>query len=403
MVLSGGHFYLVPTNHTRALSEALPAWGLPWLDRRVKGLSRKQPRDPSQATLVTTSHGLPLHLFQHTHWTALQHVIVHALGRHRQRTHNARLASVCVVAAPPGGACEAWEELCPGRPLAVIDHVDLDDKNWKWCPTLWGAQSCRNSSTLLLRVVGAPAVFNRRLGLRGCQRTISMPWLSHVRSPDPAYVPRERGVRVAFAAGVAGHSDAQRRGYEAWRRELRNACIKLRNASKCSRTYQSLQGGMARAAVELYSNSVFCLQPPGDTLPRAGIVDAISVGCIPVFLHAAQRDLWPLHWDASKSSKLYDWQSTRHCSRRPGRCNASGLILDLLSTPDAEVRALQAAVAHSAQRMYYRGELGEQGVPDAIDVLVRHLLMDRTPRTPGRREGEKRTLPTFGAERARWT
>ena len=231
--------------------------------------------------------------------------------------------------------------MCPGRPLAVIDHVDADDKTvrhresigakscdrhacatagWpqvRFCPSLW-AEGCLNASSRLIRVVGAPAYFNRRL--RNCP-TISMPWLSHSRSASAAPA-RERRVRVAFAAGVAGHADSARHGFDGWRRTLRNECVARRNGSVCARTYQSLQGGMSRAAVELcappvccvrarshrvgrvaavwlptsrrphvstcprgrgrYAQSVFCLQPPGDTIPRSGIVDAISVGCIPV-------------------------------------------------------------------------------------------------------------------------
>lgn len=48
----------------------------------------------------------------------------------------------------------------------------------------------------------------------------------------------------------------------------------------------------ARAAVELYSQSVFCLQPPGDTIVRQAISDAIAVGCIPVFFHSEQARGW---------------------------------------------------------------------------------------------------------------
>ena len=41
-----------------------------------------------------------------------------------------------------------------------------------------------------------------------------------------------------------------------------------------------------------YARSDFCLMPPGDTLARQGIVDAIAVGCVPVFFHPGQLSLW---------------------------------------------------------------------------------------------------------------
>ena len=42
--------------------------------------------------------------------------------------------------------------------------------------------------------------------------------------------------------------------------------------------------------------------------------------------------------------------------------------------PAARVRAMQAAVAEAARRMFYRGELGDPQAPDAVDVLVEHLM-----------------------------
>ena len=44
----------------------------------------------------------------------------------------------------------------------------------------------------------------------------------------------------------------------------------------------------------LYYNSTFCLQPLGDGPTRAGIIEALLLGCIPVLFHPAQLQ-WPLH------------------------------------------------------------------------------------------------------------
>ena len=61
--------------------------------------------------------------------------------------------------------------------------------------------------------------------------------------------------------------------------------------------------------MRLYASATFCVQPPGDTMVRAAIVDAISVGCIPVLLHPAQLRLWPWHWDAAGASAFSDWSN----------------------------------------------------------------------------------------------
>ncbi|EOD29714.1 hypothetical protein EMIHUDRAFT_233617 [Emiliania huxleyi CCMP1516] len=70
-----------------------------------------------------------------------------------------------------------------------------------------------------------------------------------------------------------------------------------------------MNGRNAADAVELYAASVFCLMPPGDTIVRGAIADALSVGCIPVFLHPAQQHIWPSHWDGKRASVLFDWSA----------------------------------------------------------------------------------------------
>ena len=279
--------FIVPTNHTRTLEHTTPPWGERWSlpSSRFRGLSGR-----SRSSTPWTAAG-QLQYFQQTHWKALQHVVVHSLARHPRRTRRRKSAQFCVVAAPPreGGVCESWDSLCPGLPLVVIDHVDADDTSWKYCPDLWECGRKQTNTSLppkLIRVVGAGAVYSPRH--RRCNTT-TMPWLSHARTGLAATVnTRARGVRIAFAAGVRGHAQAHRRGFEAWRRDLRDSCAHLGNGSVCAHMYQSLVGGMARGAVELYSRAVFCLHPPGDTMPRSGIVDALSVGCIPVLFHRAQ-------------------------------------------------------------------------------------------------------------------
>ncbi|GAB5369297.1 hypothetical protein AAMO2058_001393000 [Amorphochlora amoebiformis] len=47
--------------------------------------------------------------------------------------------------------------------------------------------------------------------------------------------------------------------------------------------------------MELYAKSLFCLQPPGDTLSRKGILDSMAGGCIPVIFADRQQSLWKLH------------------------------------------------------------------------------------------------------------
>lgn len=45
--------------------------------------------------------------------------------------------------------------------------------------------------------------------------------------------------------------------------------------------YAGLAADAQRAVVELYSKSIFCLQPIGDACVRTGVIDSMLLGCIP--------------------------------------------------------------------------------------------------------------------------
>jgi hypothetical protein len=189
--------------------------------------------------------------------------------------------------------------------------------------------------------------------------------------------------------GTSGHFQADKLGFTLWRRTLRDACFKLRNSSLCSRVYVHQAGGgldQMASAVQLYARSTFCLQPPGDVLARSAIVDAVLVGCVPVFFHPGQQQLWPLHWRADAASVLFDW--TKGSER-----NASRVMRELIEMPQAQVSALQDALRRVAPSFAYRGGRERAQVDrhaqsdlqseDAVDVLVRRLPAFLASMAPG--------------------
>ncbi|XP_050369276.1 probable xyloglucan galactosyltransferase GT11 [Argentina anserina] len=59
--------------------------------------------------------------------------------------------------------------------------------------------------------------------------------------------------------------------------------------------------------MKMFQGSVFCLQPPGDSLTRRSMFDSILAGCIPVFFHpgsAYVQYVWHLPQDYTKYSVL---------------------------------------------------------------------------------------------------
>jgi len=163
-------------------------------------------------------------------------------------------------------------------------------------------------------------------------------------------------------------------GFNAWRRAIRNECKRLHAArpASCEWAWVSMKGSGAPAALSLYASSTFCLQPPGDTLARSGIVDAISLGCIPVLFHPAQLELWPHHWNASAASVTFDWTAGPWAYGAPQplikdpavyAARAASDLASLLAMPARRVAALRRAVADAARSLVYASREAREDAP----------------------------------------
>ena len=327
--------------------------------------------------------------FMMSDWHDLPHVIVHRLSRHAARTKDVERATACVVASPVGrwqkenrGQCgggrasgasvahrlrQLGERHCPGRPLIVIDGADADGANTALCSALWTPSSCvLGVADPLVRVTGnAPGLQSEvATGLRRglCRRLPAMPYLAHARSPLAARaLPSARPLRIAYAAASWGHVDADKHGFVAWRKALRNECRRLQalaGARHCEWVWISMSGNGAEKAIQKYATADFCLQPPGDTLPRPGVIDAITTGCVPVLFHPQQRALWPAHWaHPNRSSVLFDFTggAPRPRTRDPVAyaAQAAAALQTLIRMPQAELSGLQNAIAAQAHGLVY--------------------------------------------------
>jgi len=365
-------FWLAADNHTTRLAMAPPPFGENWpLEALVTG----SPSESSDRKLVVGD-------FQQTNWMDIQAVLIHRMARHPDRTLLIREASYCVFATPPQKFCvRHWHKMAPcpqGLPIIAIDGPDADTPpeicnrfRVPCCPTLWNCRRIR--ADRLVRVTSNVPLLHRRLTCR----VVTVPYLAHARTGLLAGVARQRPVQIAYCAAVWGHSVAETLGFSAWRRAIRNACHQLRNMSQCTSVWPSFKGSNAAKAVLLYSRSQFCLQPPGDTIARSAIVDAVSVGCIPVFFHPGQVRLWPLHWNATTASILFDFTLGRGKvlprSAVAYQANATAALRALLQMPQNEVKRLQLAVAQAAPALIFRRSQSDQGNSDAVDTLVSHL------------------------------
>lgn len=213
-----------------------------------------------------------------THCSAFDAVLLHLLSIDPRRVFNASDASFCVVSMEKF-ALEVMRA-CAGKTVAVIDAVDMDlpETGQSGHARLWRSTCPRR----VLQIVGSAAVLTKR---RSACAQLAVPWVSHLYEPQRAG--GERPLLASASWNSKDHGFATLYGFTQWRVDLRHGCHRHRRV--CVWKYQSLSGSRAFDALGLYRASRFCPMPPGDNIVRQAIVDAVTLGCVPVFFppHAA--------------------------------------------------------------------------------------------------------------------
>ncbi|CAI0453190.1 unnamed protein product [Linum tenue] len=122
----------------------------------------------------------------------------------------------------------------------------------------------------------------------------------------------------------------------------------------------------------VFENSVFCLQPPGDSYTRRSTFDAILAGCIPVFFHpgtAYAQYKWHLPDDFMRYSVFIPLEHVEEW--RAGVVNQT-----LLQIPAEKVVAMREQVIRLIPRVIYADSRSESGpgFEDAFDLAVKGIL-----------------------------
>jgi hypothetical protein len=130
--------------------------------------------------------------------------------------------------------------------------------------------------------------------------------------------------------------------------------------------------------------SQFCLMPPGDTVSRKGLFDAIVMGCIPVVFYPGSA-YYPWHLPVGDGPDGLESFSV-YIPAKEVLKNHTIVMDHLRSIPKQRVRAMQEQLAALAPRIQYTMTLdNEPGMnwwdeqkgraPDALDVSLAGLLM----------------------------
>lgn len=122
--------------------------------------------------------------------------------------------------------------------------------------------------------------------------------------------------------------------------------------------------------MDVFMNSVFCLQPPGDSYTRRSIFDSILAGCIPVFFHpqsAYKQYLW--HFPKNTSSYSIFIPEIDVKEKRVK------IDIKLLSVSTKEVLAMREEVIKLIPKIIYRYPSSRlETHEDAFDVAIKGVL-----------------------------
>lgn len=144
--------------------------------------------------------------------------------------------------------------------------------------------------------------------------------------------------------------------------------------------------------MKLFESSVFCLQPPGDSLTRRSVFDSILAGCIPVFFNqgsAYKQYVWHIPENNSEYSVYIPVKELR-----TGGNNRIEEILRGISSE--RVVGMRENVIKLVPKIVYtkpnRNEPGGEVLEDAFDIAVNGVVQ----RIEGiRRKNSRKRSKTF--------
>ena len=193
---------------------------------------------------------------------------------------------------------------------------------------------------------------------------IGVPWPSPVRDGVPWQSTRTRTRLVCASMGIHGTHSVRK-----LRTSLKNDCEK---DARCTLLRPS--GKNEDQIYEEYLRSVFCLNPPGDSISRRAIVDSTLLGCIPVLFHRGQALQWPWHWSwGVNASVLLPWTSN------------SSVIDALAAIPQDRVRFMQETIRTNAVSLAYR----TYDAPDDAFAIILRKVASMASRAIGQKKNNR--------------
>ncbi|XP_017604685.2 xyloglucan galactosyltransferase KATAMARI1 homolog [Gossypium arboreum] len=177
-----------------------------------------------------------------------------------------------------------------------------------------------------------------------------------------------RRLKRRFLFSFAG---ARRPGrHESIRNELIEQCLASRRRCRFLECDKTQKCHKPANVMRLFQNSIFCLQPPGDSYTRRSIFDSIIAGCIPVFFHpgsAYVQYIWHFPRDYNKYSVMIPESDVK-----TGKANIERILTRV--SRDRRV-AMKDEIIKMIPKVIYAdpsSRLGE--IEDAFDLTIKGIL-----------------------------
>ena len=158
---------------------------------------------------------------------------------------------------------------------------------------------------------------------------------------------------------------------------IRNELIKHCESSKSCKFVRCYHGSSKKKScrdpiqvMDNFQNSIFCLQPPGDSFTRRSIFDSILAGCIPVFFHplsAYKQYLWHFPKNGSSYSVFIP-----EIDVKEGKVMINETLFNVSKS---EVLAMREEVIRLIPRIVYRYPGSRlETIEDAFDIAIKGVL-----------------------------
>ncbi|KAL3904560.1 MAG: hypothetical protein SGILL_010018, partial [Bacillariaceae sp.] len=160
--------------------------------------------------------------------------------------------------------------------------------------------------------------------------------------PSSRHLPSHRPFLMSYV-GRFDHGDVE------VRRRIQQQCESYQDARKCHLPGSDIRrrSSLPSEDILVKGESIFCLEPAGDSPWRKGLTDSITFGCIPVLFSDLSDDITPWHWE--------DWKHrARVLIDRDDFLSGRIDLFELLSSiPSDMLRVMQTTLQKHAREYQY--------------------------------------------------